>query len=170
MIEQQKLDNVIKFKKYRSDELNTKDTLQIIDLILSYESTLPEHNSNKWKNCRYVELKKMKKDDLIDLLINYETLNLSDEKIKSEILVYEQKEQINKKIKDNSKINSNSKVNVVEYMFDGDELKFWDANDPDNYDEIDLNELIDWNEVYEKAVIEMKEYFKEGTKFIDVDR
>jgi len=160
--QQEELDDIIKYKKYRSDELNMRDILQIVDSILNQESSI-EHYSDKQRNCRYVELKNMKKDDLFSLLINYELSKLSYESIKNLILSYEQKIQLQYKITDNSK------VNVVEYMFDGDELKFWDVNDPDNHDEIDLNELIDWDEVYEKAVIEMKEYFKEGTKFIDVD-
>lgn len=59
---------------------------------------------------------------------------------------------------------------IVQYMFDGDELKFWKKGDENNSDYIDLNEFIDWKSVYDKALGIMKEKFPKGTKFVDIDR
>jgi len=156
---------LIKWKNYRSNELKNKDILQIVDFILSYESDYNKEYSDKWKNNRYVKLKTMKLDDLFELQLNYEILKLTPQNIKNLMLAYEQKEQLQHKITDNSK------VKIVEYMFDGDELKFWDHKDKDCeiIDEIDLNDFIDWNEVNEKAINQMKELFSKETKFINID-
>ena len=61
------------------------------------------------------------------------------------------------------------KREIVEYMFDGDALKFWDKGDPDGFDEIDLNDFINWDEVDNKALKEMKEKYSKGTIFVNID-
>jgi hypothetical protein len=59
------------------------------------------------------------------------------------------------------------KGKTIEYMFDDDVLKFWDkeeaADDESNFEEIDLNDLIDWDTVNDKALQAMKEQFPKGT-------
>ena len=65
------------------------------------------------------------------------------------------------------------KGKTVEYMFDDDVLKFWDkekaADDESNFEEIDLNDLIDWDTVNNKAIQAMKEQFPKDTIFVDID-
>ena len=58
-------------------------------------------------------------------------------------------------------------------MFDGDALKFWDkeTEEPDNIDfeEIDLNDFINWDEVNNKALKEMKEKYPKKTIFVNTE-
>ncbi len=63
------------------------------------------------------------------------------------------------------------KRKTIEYMFDGDVLKFWDKekSESGDFEEIDLNDIIDWYAVNNKAIERMKEIFPKGTKFVDVD-
>lgn len=59
---------------------------------------------------------------------------------------------------------------TIEYMFDGDALKFWDETDSlGKFDEIDLNDFIDWDEVSQMGLKKLKEKFPKNTIFIDVD-
>lgn len=60
---------------------------------------------------------------------------------------------------------------TVQYMFDGDALKFWDKDEEFSgpFEEIDLNNLINWDEVNNKALKEMKEKYPECTIFVDID-
>jgi hypothetical protein len=59
---------------------------------------------------------------------------------------------------------------TIQYMFDGDALKFWDKEeDPGSFEEIDLNDFINWDEVNDKAIKEMKEKYPKGTIFVDID-
>lgn len=62
------------------------------------------------------------------------------------------------------------KRKTIEYMFDGDALKFWNKDSPNKFDEIDLNDLIDWDKVNSKALEEMKEKFPKSTTFVDIDK
>jgi len=60
---------------------------------------------------------------------------------------------------------------TIQYMFDGDALKFWDKDEEFSgpFEEIDLNNLINWDEVNNKALKEMKEKYPECTIFVDID-
>ena len=62
------------------------------------------------------------------------------------------------------------KRTTIQYMFDGDALKFWE-NDEDQgeFEEIDLNDFINWDEVNDKALKEMKEKYPKGTIFVDIE-
>ncbi len=108
-------------ENYRVNELKNMDILQIVDSILSYESDYNKEYSHKWKNERYVELKKMKFDNLLELLLNYQISRLLPDDIKNEIVSYKKEEC---KTILQYKITNNSKVKTVEYMFDDDEIKF----------------------------------------------
>ena len=58
---------------------------------------------------------------------------------------------------------------TIQYMFDGDALKFWDKiEDPEEFEEIDLNDFINWDEVNDKAIKEMKEKYSKGTIFENI--
>ena len=65
------------------------------------------------------------------------------------------------------------KRKTIHYIFDGDALKYWDkeTEEPNNIDfeEIDLNDFINWDEVNNKALKEMKEKYPKGTIFVDID-
>lgn len=62
------------------------------------------------------------------------------------------------------------KRKTVKYRFDGDYLKYWDKEeDPESYEEIDLNDFINWDSVNNKAIEIMKERYPKGTTFVDVD-
>ena len=65
----------------------------------------------------------------------------------------------------------NEKRKIVKYMFDGDELKFWDEKNDEtgDFDIIDLNNYIDWHKVGNIALEEMKSRYPKGTVFIDID-
>ncbi len=55
-------------------------------------------------------------------------------------------------------------------MFDGGAPKFWNKEDGQGkFDEIDSNDFINWDEVNDKALKEMKERYPKGTIFIDID-
>lgn len=63
-------------------------------------------------------------------------------------------------------------------MFDGDKLKFWEPNEPDEQSEtikdgtlnkIDLNKFIDWDSVNIKGFKEMKNKFNKETIFVNID-
>ncbi len=59
---------------------------------------------------------------------------------------------------------------TIQYRFDEDALKYWDKKeDPESYEEIDLNDLINWDEVNNKAIEMMKEKYPKGTIFVDVN-
>ncbi len=59
---------------------------------------------------------------------------------------------------------------TIQYRFDEEVLKYWDKKeDPESYEEIDLNDLINWDEVNNKAIEMMKEKYPKGTIFVDVD-
>lgn len=62
---------------------------------------------------------------------------------------------------------------TIKYMFDGDALKFWDGENDTNskvdIEEIDLNDLIDWDRVNNKAIDQMKEKYPKGTVFVNTD-
>ena len=63
-----------------------------------------------------------------------------------------------------------SKRKTIEYMFDGDALKFWDSEDySGNFDEIDVNDFIDMDEVNCKVIKAMKEKYSKGTLFINIE-
>lgn len=66
------------------------------------------------------------------------------------------------------------KGKIIEYMFDGDILKFWEKEESESDDhdseEIDLNDLIDWDAINNKAIQSMKDQFPKGTIFIDIDK
>ena len=56
---------------------------------------------------------------------------------------------------------------TINYYFDNDTLKYWDEkDDASNFEEIDLNDFIDWKEVYKKAEAAMMDNFPKGTKFV----
>ena len=65
------------------------------------------------------------------------------------------------------------KRKTIHYMFDGDALKFWDkeTEEPNNIDfeEIDLNDFINWDEVNNKAIKEMKEKYPKKTIFVNIE-
>ena len=62
------------------------------------------------------------------------------------------------------------KRKTIAYMFDDDALKFWNKeDDPGDFDEIDLNDFISWDEVNDIAIKVMKDKFPKGTIFTDVD-
>lgn len=65
------------------------------------------------------------------------------------------------------------KRKTIKYMFDGDALKFWDGENDTNskvdIEEIDLNDLVDWDRVNNKAIDLMKEKYPKGTIFVDTD-
>jgi hypothetical protein len=62
------------------------------------------------------------------------------------------------------------KERTVEYKFDDDVLKFWEdaalESENEDFNEVDLNDLIDWDTVNDKAIQTMKEQFPKGTKFV----
>lgn len=59
---------------------------------------------------------------------------------------------------------------TIQYMFDGDALKYWNKDeDPGSFEEIDLNDFINWDEVNDKALKEMKERYPKNTIFVDID-
>jgi hypothetical protein len=66
-----------------------------------------------------------------------------------------------------------TRVKTIEYMFDDDVLKFWDKEKSDSgnkdFEEIDLNDLIDWTKVNNKAIQQMKEMYPKSTIFVDKD-
>jgi hypothetical protein len=68
---------------------------------------------------------------------------------------------------------SKGKERTVAYKFEDDVLKFWedDAFESENEDfnEIDINDLIDWDTVNGKAIQAMKEQYPKGTTFICMD-
>lgn len=68
-------------------------------------------------------------------------------------------------IKDRCQICRRTKI--IKYVFDGDILNFWDEYDADDDEEIDLNELIDWVDVHNKALAILKDKFPKGTIFIN---
>ena len=76
-------------------------------------------------------------------------------------------------ISDNDSIKDRCQVcrkkEIIEYMFDGDALKFWEKGDPDGFDEIDLNDFINWDEVNNKGLKDMKERYSKRTIFVDID-
>lgn len=90
----------------------------------------------------------------IDNIYDYDTIKDNDEQLKLSC-------QICRKIK------------TVEYLFDGDALKFWDKEKFESgnhgFEEIDLNDFIDWDGVIDKALKSMKEKFRKGTIFVDTD-
>ena len=153
---------LIKWKRYRSYELKNLDFLHLVDLIIEKECKTLKGISDKYShvNKKWVELKSMKMEDLINIFLDYELLNLTPYYIKEYVLSYEKsyEEKTNK-----------SKIKIVEYTFVGDELKFWDKNNIDNSFEIDLNDFIDWNEVNKNAMDKMKEDFNHDTLFVDVN-
>ena len=65
------------------------------------------------------------------------------------------------------------KRKTIHYMFDGDALKFWDKeteeHDNIDFEEINLDDFINWDEVNNKALKEMKEKYPKGTIFVDID-
>ncbi len=67
----------------------------------------------------------------------------------------------------NEHIVDNDKIKTIEYMLDRNELKFWDRENPDNDDEIILDDLVEWDEINDKAIEMMKERYPEGTIFIE---
>lgn len=61
-------------------------------------------------------------------------------------------------------------IKTIEYYFDGDALKYWDKEiGAENFEEIDLNDFINWEEVYKKGEISMRENFPKGTVFVHID-
>ena len=60
-------------------------------------------------------------------------------------------------------------IKTIEYRFDRHVLQFWDREDPDNFNEIDLNDIIDWDEINDEAMKMMEERFPKGTIFVDAD-
>ncbi len=63
------------------------------------------------------------------------------------------------------------KRKTIQYMFDGYALKFWDKEEEFSgpFEEIDLNDFINWDEINDKAIKEMKEKYPEETIFVDID-
>jgi len=60
---------------------------------------------------------------------------------------------------------------TIQYMFDGDALKYWNKDEEFSgpFEEIDLNGFINWDEVNNKAIEEMKERYPKNTIFVDID-
>ena len=64
------------------------------------------------------------------------------------------------------------KRRTIHYMFDGDALKFWEKETEDSnidFEEINLDDFINWDDVNNKAIKEMKEKYPKGTIFVDIE-
>lgn len=60
---------------------------------------------------------------------------------------------------------------VIEYMFDDDELKYWEEGNAWDYDDNVVCDTYNYGykKAYEKALKEMKSKYPKGTKFVNVD-
>jgi len=66
---------------------------------------------------------------------------------------------------------SHNKHLIIEYMFDDDELKFWEEGDEWDHDDTIVCDIENYGykKAYGKALKEMKSKYPKTTKFIDID-
>ncbi len=140
----------------RCDDCGNFDTREFVDskpgdlvkcdLCASSTTEIIAHNEYSYPNWIYTKF------DYIDNMI------LCQKCFKEHIKEFEQK---NEDIK--------NKNPIIEYMFDGDELKYWRKGDDDGLLEKIEIDCDDGKNRYKNALKEMKNRFPKRTKFIDID-